>query len=198
MLRKLIAFCFVLLIGLSVSAQVQDVKAYINRSNDVNIEWFVSAYGSIVVSVEHSIDSFRTLPSTIYTSDGPCEGGQYGQSFSYKHSSPIEGDNYYRLNLDGYSYTPIIRVQVTGAPHALKLAPNPFNPRTRVTVQNNGVMYDVIILDLKGNIIRKIENNWYSDFWLERDLLHQGIYYLVLTDYRNFFTYAKFVVRDDY
>lgn len=197
-MRKLALVSVCILFSVLTKAQLRSFSCFLTRDNDVNVEWVVNAYESTEVTVEHSTDSFRTFPAAIYSSIGECVGGDYGQSYSYKHSSPVIGTNYYRLNLGRYGYTQIIRVEVSDAPNGLKLAPNPFNEGTKIIVQNNGIIYDLIILDMKGNIIRQQEGLFQPEFWLDRNLLNEGVYYLVLTDYRNFFTYAKFIVRDDY
>ncbi|MES2688824.1 MAG: hypothetical protein V4658_00385 [Bacteroidota bacterium] len=197
-MRKLPLIFICLLVSVAAQAQLRSFSCFLTRDNDVNVEWVVEAYQSCEVTVEHSTDSFRGFPASIYSSVGECVGGDYGQGYSYKHSSPAFGVNYYRLNLGRYGYTQAIRIEVSDAPNGLKLAPNPFNERTKVTVQNNGAIYDLIILDMKGNIIRQQGGLYLPEFWLERSLLNEGFYYVILTDYRNFFTYAKIVIRDDY
>lgn len=185
-----------MLLSLFSSAQLRSFNCFVTGDSDVNVEWVVDAYQSCEVVVEHSTDSSNFYE--IYAYPGTCEGGQFGNPYHFKHSSPTLGVNYYRLNLGRYGRTHIVRVEVSESPFALKLAPNPFNARTKVTVENNGAVYDLFILDMKGNIIRQTEGLFFPEFWLERENLLEGIYYLILTDYRNFFTYAKFVVRDDY
>jgi hypothetical protein len=92
----------------------------------------------------------------------------------------------------------VIRVTVTGNPAGLQVAPNPFNESTKISLINEGKIYDVIILDMKGNIIRMDEKQFQPEFIFYRKLLNAGLYYLIITDYRSLFTYAKIVIRDDY
>lgn len=185
-----------LLLSVLAQAQIRSVEAILSGKNVV-IQWVVEAYQSCdQVVVQHSTDSIYF--SDIYSYPGVCGGSSVAESYQFKHSSPAVGPNYYRLYLGRYGYSQIIRITVTGNPAGLQVAPNPFNESTKVSLINEGKIYDVIILDMKGNIIRMDEKQFQPEFVFYRKLLNAGLYYLIITDYRSLFTYAKIVIRDDY
>lgn len=185
-----------LLLSVLAQAQIRSVEAILSGKNVV-IQWVVEAYQSCdQVVVQHSTDSIYF--SDIYSYPGVCGGSSVAESYQFKHSSPSVGPNYYRLYLGRYGYSQIIRITVTGNPAGLQVAPNPFNESTKVSLINEGKIYDVIILDMKGNIIRMDEKQFQPEFVFYRKLLNAGLYYLIITDYRSLFTYAKIVIRDDY
>jgi hypothetical protein len=196
-MMRSISLVFVLLFcSFFAHAQLRSVNAVLSGKNVV-IQWVVDAYQTCdEVVVQHSTDSIYF--NDIYSYPGVCGGSSVAESYQFKHSSPSIGANYYRLYLGKYGYTQVIRVTVTGNPAGLQVAPNPFNESTKISLINEGKIYDVIILDMKGNIIRMDEKQFQPEFIFYRKLLNAGLYYLIITDYRSLFTYAKIVIRDDY
>lgn len=194
MLRLFIIAC---VLSSSVAyGQIQSFNA-IPSGKNIILQWVVDAYQSCdEVVVQHSTDSINF--NDIYAYPGVCGGTSTAETYQYKHSSPSIGTNYYRLYLGRYGYSYVISVPITGNPAGLQIAPNPFNESARIKVINEGLAYDVIILDMKGNVIRMDENQVLPEFVFERKLLLAGLYYFIITDYRSLFTYAKIVIRDDY
>jgi len=137
---------------LTFTGQPQGKFVLLNWSatNEVNFSHY---------EVEHSADgrSFTKI-GTVQAQNGPGTGlGGGVNNYSLLHTSPVTGQNYYRLKIvdkDGkYAYSIVIIVDFA-ATGEVKVFPNPFTTALNITVSGTANTKNVVkVLDVSGKVV---------------------------------------------
>ena len=102
------------------------------------------------------------------------------QQYSFIHSSPVAGINYYRLKqIDGngnYSYSKIISVAFGQQQPALAMYPNPVQNVLHITGLDAGAK-DIVIYSADGKVVKRVQSNA-SSVDINASALAAGTYFI--------------------
>lgn len=139
--------------------------------------------------IEHSANGFT------FSKVGEVEGAgttNQQQFYSYRHSSPVVGINYYRLkqlDFDGaFEYSPIVRVIAEPIVSPLQLLQNPVKDQNLRFLYRANVNPDIWVYDLSG-IKYSVEdsNNGSNSYEIDLNFLPKGMYILSVDDQKVHF-----------
>jgi hypothetical protein len=166
---------------------------------DVNLQWSINpGFSCSGVTVEWSTDSFSF--SSIYTYPGVCGASTAILTYQWDHTTPSSStNNYYRLNLGVFGYSPIIST-ATGSKKNYLLYPNPFNDQPCKIVFTNPANNPVnmYIFDHNGQLVKKTLPFQGNSVVFYRESLNADLYYFALvTSGGDLLAWGKFYVNDN-
>lgn len=146
------------------------------------------------VSVEYSADSF--FFNEIYNYPGVCGGGNTAQTYQFRHRDVPTGSSYYRIYSRTLGYSEVVSTQNREKPNRLIAFPNPFIDFASILMIDVFNPVDIYLISAQGYLISLETGVNPASYTLFRKNLTPGMYYLVVTDNRNFFEHTIVVVRD--
>ena len=133
----------------------QNFDASLLRENDVKLEWEVTHSGNTEFSIQHSTNGSDWQEVTRIIANTAEEN----QVYSYTHSDPANGTNYYRIrmheNHQEGSFSETLRLNVETDPAGMfSLGPNPANDLLYLTAKGgmNSSKLTISFIDLAGRI----------------------------------------------
>lgn len=124
------------------------------RTNDfVSIDWTIRVgFSCSSVYVLHSTDSISF--TRIYEYPGICGASTEDKTYSFLHTTPSSGHNYYRVDLGSYGVSGIVPVSmVFYGSDGITIATE-VNGQHRAYYYNPGnVSFDMELVDVRGNVI---------------------------------------------
>jgi hypothetical protein len=83
----------------------------LRNGDEVVVKWIVkSGFSCAAVNVLHSTDSITF--TSIYEYPGICGASSVDESYSFTHTAPSSGKNYYKMDLGSYGTSAVVMVEM--------------------------------------------------------------------------------------
>ncbi len=162
------------LVSFTANLQNQIVQTNWQTANEVNTSYF---------NVQHSTNNsiFNTIGTVKATGTG-------ANLYSFIHTTPLPGTNYYRLqntDKDGkYTFSNVVAVNINAPIYNLHIFPNPVKDNLFIQLKNNRAESIIVqVADLAGKVISQQQirvQAGSNNFSISTSLLKRGNYILIV------------------
>jgi hypothetical protein len=169
-----------------LATALNNIAASTNQSNNtVKLNWATALLtNELLFDVEHSTNAID------FVKVGIVNGNKGENNFSYNHTTPIIGNNYYRLkmisNNGSFTYSKVVDATIAQKESfTFNVTPNPANSQIHINASGfniDNTQMDLIILDITGKVIDrsnvKLDATNTVDYKYAIEHLPNGLYFI--------------------
>jgi hypothetical protein len=196
-MRYMIVFLFFALpAGLHAQDALLQSFSARQQDEDVLIKWVIGQGNQCSdVEIQHSTDSVSF--TVVYTYPGICGSNDEAATYTWVHTHPVpDSKNHYRLNFPASGFSDVITVHhhsYEGTGYVA--APSPSSGPVTIYFRNSqNTRHTLILFDVNGREVTRIDDIVLSEVTIERALLRPGTYFFRLFDDPSRFVAGKIIL----
>jgi hypothetical protein len=125
------------------------------REKAVSLDWLATKESNF-----NYYELERSADGKTFMNMATIQANENLASYHYTDATPVNGYNYYRLNMAGkdgaYQYSSVVAVQINDAERIVKIYPNPVSDKLMIQI-SDPTSATLQIIDMTGRILRAIQ-----------------------------------------